>query len=590
MTSIFDFIKKIKIVFFVLLMASTLYAQSNVKLAFAQKKENLNTALISVTIMNNSNETLKVLTWNTPFERTINADIFNIYNGQNSVQYMGRLVKRSQPTDADYVTLQAREKRTIDVDLSKYYQMQKQGDYLVSYKGEIKALTPKGNINVLSKASIPSMHIFFTPPLTQKKTFNKTLSAAKLTPAFTSCSQTQIDALNAAHDAAISLAQESANTMNAAPNNTAGDRYYTWFGIPDSGRQNTVKTHFENIYSTLDTKNITFNCGECSTELPNKYNTTYAYVYPTQTYTIYLCGAFWNTTTSGTDSQAGTLVHETSHFSIVAGTSDYAYGKTDCKTLAVNNPNNAVFNADSHEYFAENMPSLSMVDKFATATTLADVIQDLPITSDINVSGEKDMYTFTAQNTGIYTFYTSGSLDAYGALYNATYTSVKEDDDSGVSRNFRLSYSMTAGQTYYLEVREYSTYTGAYTLNSSFDIDTDNDGIGNATDTDDDNDGVVDVNDTFPLDASESIDTDNDGIGNNADTDDDNDGILDTVEIANGLDPLNASDAQSDLDGDGFSNSMEISLGTDIHNANSTPLWVPIFTGNGLLIIVPVAP
>jgi len=58
-------------------------------------------------------------------------------------------------------------------------------------------------------------------------------------------------------------------------------------------------------------------------------------------------------------------------------------------------------------------------------------------------------------------------------------------------------------------------------------VDTDGDGIGNNEDTDDDNDGVLDDDDAFPLDDTESVDTDDDGTGDNADTDDDNDGILD---------------------------------------------------------------
>ena len=49
----------------------------------------------------------------------------------------------------------------------------------------------------------------------------------------------------------------------------------------------------------------------------------------------------------------GTLIHETSHFTVVAGTHDYAYGQSDCYSLANSSPTKAVHNADSHEYFAE---------------------------------------------------------------------------------------------------------------------------------------------------------------------------------------------------------------------------------------------
>ena len=129
----------------------------------------------------------------------------------------------------------------------------------------------------------------------------------------------------------------------------------------------------------------------------------------------------------------------------------------------------------------------------------------------------------------------------------------------------------------------------AFPNNDNESIDTDNDGIGNNSDTDDDNDGILDSNDAFPTNPNESVDTDNDGIGNNSDSDDDDDGISDSVEIANGLNPLLASDASADFDSDGFSNALEIKLGTNIRNAKSKPKWTPIVMG-GIIIIVATKP
>ena len=122
-----------------------------------------------------------------------------------------------------------------------------------------------------------------------------------------------------------------------------------------------------------------------------------------------------------------------------------------------------------------------------------------------------------------------------------------------------------------------------------FCTDFDGDGIPAGADGDWDNDGVLNVYDAFPHDASESVDTDGDGIGNNTDMDDDGDGISDALELANGLNPLNASDAQADNDGDGFSNVIELSLGTNMHSALSKPSWAPILMGN-IMIFVPVKP
>ena len=57
--------------------------------------------------------------------------------------------------------------------------------------------------------------------------------------------------------------------------------------------------------------------------------------------------------------KGGTLVHEASHFKINGGTDDLVYGQAGCKNLAIRNPDQAVKNADSHEYFAENNPPLA---------------------------------------------------------------------------------------------------------------------------------------------------------------------------------------------------------------------------------------
>ena len=56
-------------------------------------------------------------------------------------------------------------------------------------------------------------------------------------------------------------------------------------------------------------------------------------------------------------------------------------------------------------------------------------------------------------------------------------------------------------------------------------------------------------------------DTDGDGTPNSVDEDDDNDGMPDDYETDNGLDPLDASDAQMDADSDGVSNVDEYSPG-----------------------------
>jgi hypothetical protein len=66
-------------------------------------------------------------------------------------------------------------------------------------------------------------------------------------------------------------------------------------------------------------------------------------------------------------SQAGTIIHESFHFTANSGTNDYAYGQSAAKSLAISNLANAVMNADNHEYFAENNPVLSRAEGFIRA-------------------------------------------------------------------------------------------------------------------------------------------------------------------------------------------------------------------------------
>jgi len=59
-----------------------------------------------------------------------------------------------------------------------------------------------------------------------------------------------------------------------------------------------------------------------------------------------------------TPTKAGIIIHEASHFIVNGGgTDDFSYGQTRTRNLARVYPNQAILNAASHEYFAENSPA-----------------------------------------------------------------------------------------------------------------------------------------------------------------------------------------------------------------------------------------
>ena len=161
------------------------------------------------------------------------------------------------------------------------------------------------------------------------------------------CTNAQITQIAQARTDAAGYASSASSVLNTGAH---GPRYTTWFGAYDSGRYNTVQAHFTALTSALSGQAYNFDC-KCK-------KAYYAYVYPNQPYNVYLCRVFWQAPAKGTDSKAGTLVHESSHFTVVAGTNDWTYGQSSCKSLATSDPSKAIDNADTHEYYAENTPTL----------------------------------------------------------------------------------------------------------------------------------------------------------------------------------------------------------------------------------------
>lgn len=339
-------------------------ADIEVTLQEASAKGAAGSGKVLYTITNTSAAPLHVLNWETPLNG-VSGDLFSVALGGQPVRYVGRLVKRKPATDKDYITLKPNESRAVEVDLSAYYEMYRAGQYVIKYKRSADTLVREAGNAVAAKASgaaasapavtletnaIP-LSVDGGPAPSSKLASSDLLGAingaAAASTTFASCSNSQKTALTTARADATSIATNAKSYLNA---NNTGSRYTWWFGAVTSGRYTTVTSHYTNISSVLGNQAYKFDCSCTESD-------TYAYVYPDQPYTVYLCGAYWNAPANGTDSKAGTLVHETSHFTVVAGTSDHVYGQTGAHNLAVSNPTNAVDNADNHEYFAENTPA-----------------------------------------------------------------------------------------------------------------------------------------------------------------------------------------------------------------------------------------
>ena len=304
------------------------------------------TVSVNVTFTNPYKHPIRVLRCNTPFDG-VKEDLFAVLVNGKAAEYTGAEYKRPAPQDKDYLVLAPGETAAATVDLAGVYDLSESGYYRISYRTEgLNLFSREANFLAQPDTLTSNETEVWIAGRETKAPSAPAPEAVAGTTGFTGCTSTRQSALLTARTNASGYSSNSLTYLQAG---TVGPRYTTWFGVYSSTRYNTVRNHFAAISDAMDNAPVTFNC--------NCTDSAYAYVYSNQPYTIYLCNAFWNAPATGTDSKAGTLVHEMSHFNVVAGTSDYAYGQTAAKRLAQQNPKRAINNADSHEYFAENTPA-----------------------------------------------------------------------------------------------------------------------------------------------------------------------------------------------------------------------------------------
>lgn len=305
---------------------------------------------VRLTITNTSSKPQMILKWHTAFSE-IEESLFEVTRDGVDVPYLGAHYKRGAPTASDYYLLKPGASHTVRVELSDMYDMSITGQYTVAYSAKSGNLfgTNEKSVGEL-KSQAASMWIDGALPRGSESQMSKAIdppSTMAGTLSFSKCTTTQQQTVTTA----IAAAGTMANGADAYMGGNLGARYTKWFGAADATRIAKVKANMSAIKAAFDTKPITVDCG-CK-------KTYYAYVYPNQPYKIYVCKAFWSAPMTGTDSKGGTLVHEMSHFTAVAGTDDWVYGQSGAASLAISDPNKAVDNADSHEYFSENTPALN---------------------------------------------------------------------------------------------------------------------------------------------------------------------------------------------------------------------------------------
>jgi peptidyl-Lys metalloendopeptidase len=335
-------------------------AAGEVTVSVAPERQNLamrDNVVVTVTVTNASAATQYLLKWQTPFGG-VEAPLFEVTRDGLPVRYLGRQVKRAAPGPDDYVALKPGASRSVRVDLSALYEMGVTGAYGLRWRAGATQLFSRPGVARFAQnpSALPARATALPDPAPAAVWIDGRLqrgapAASGAAPegaglAFSRCTNAQQETIGAAAQAAQAMARDADLYLQGE---RLGPRYTGWFGAIDPPRSSTVARHFLAIKEAFASKPVTVDCG-CD-------ESYYAYVYPNQPYKIYVCKAFWSAPLTGTDSKGGTLVHEMSHFTVVAGTDDLAYGQSAAGQLAASDPDKAVNNADSHEYFGENTPA-----------------------------------------------------------------------------------------------------------------------------------------------------------------------------------------------------------------------------------------
>jgi peptidyl-Lys metalloendopeptidase len=303
-----------------------------------------------VTITNTGADAVAIPRWQVP-RHEMTAELFLVTRDGEPVAYLGRVAKRPAPGPQDFLQLKPGQSVRGRTELTGHYDMISGGEYRISFRMDLAEGIFVDDLRRPADDVVSNeISVWSDAPRRQvdwDALYAPTAEAGSLT--FSGgCTNGEQSAISTAVGNATTYSSNSLSYLNGKVWNTVGPRYTTWFGAADSSRFNTVKNHFSAITNAFQNAAKVVDCS-CS-------DPYYAYVYKNQPYKIYVCNAFWSAGATGTDSKAGTLVHEMSHFSVVADTDDWAYGQSACKKLA-KRPQKAIDNADSHEYFAENTPS-----------------------------------------------------------------------------------------------------------------------------------------------------------------------------------------------------------------------------------------
>lgn len=328
-------------------------------------------------LTNNTGAPISLLRWETPLEAELTQDVFYVTQSDGGnrdvyakpATFSGRLFKRGEPEPEDFINIAVGQSVSAVVQLADYYQLSDEGSYQVSFHGEFhmqvhsheqsdSKLQSQAQARLRSLLShhhhegLDSVYVS-TDPVNIDLTPVPEVFFAQAA-GFSSCTATQLAELPLDFDASEVITREAREALEGLTENerVSSPRYQRWFGAYESTRFDSVVDLYRKTEALMASSQVEFVC-DCDDPF-------FAFIRRTEPFKVNLCRAYWQAARTGTDSRAGTIVHEISHFNEIGGTEDFVYGTGPASNLALSSPANAVNNADSVEYFAENTPFLEI--------------------------------------------------------------------------------------------------------------------------------------------------------------------------------------------------------------------------------------
>lgn len=139
--------------------------------------------------------------------------------------------------------------------------------------------------------------------------------------------------------------------------------YQRWFGDYSQTNAESVRASLKSIVTALRGGAVTAECHAVADDGCSAGE--YAWVYANEPYLVHLCPSYFDLPPLTTlrpgerrfdnGTREGTMVHEISHFLHVASTEDHCYSRTECSRMAQDDARRAIENADSYQYFTEDV-------------------------------------------------------------------------------------------------------------------------------------------------------------------------------------------------------------------------------------------